>query len=223
LILKTAKTPIYGLEEIRTIDQAVSIFGKTRVKAITLSQIVYQFGKVDLSPYNITEVIFSNVAILRLMLMVKWYSKISISSLSVLSTTAILGNIGQILIAQEINASKKKATFLENIDDDNIQIAEERCMHTTTASVTSDILSYWHLDMDIVDSIRFSDNPEDAPEEIYPLCLANHVVYRLIELDGNIVSKVPIEIEKLFKQSGLSVQPLQKALDAIVNIAKEIS
>lgn len=221
MILKTAKNPIYGLEEISTIDQAVSIFGKTRVKAISLSQMIDAFGRMDLSPYNITESIFSNVAALRLMLMIKWYSKVSISSLAILSTTAILGNIGQLLIAREINVLKKKTVFLQNIQDNTIQIAEEKCMRTTTASVSSDILSYWQLEMDIVDSVRFSDNPEDGPEQIYSLCLANHVVYRLVQLDGKVLKKVPKNIEKLLQKNKLRVEPLQKALDAINNITQE--
>ncbi|MBU1658031.1 HDOD domain-containing protein [bacterium] len=221
MILKAARNPMYGLEEINTVDHAISIFGKMRVKAIALTKMINAFGKTDLSAYNISESVFSNVAALRLTLMIKWYSKVSISSLSILSTTAILGNIGQLLIAGEIATPDKKDNFLKDLNENGVQHAEEKFTHTTTAYVSSDILSYWQLDNDIIDSIRFSDYPQNAPEEVYHLCLANHIVYRLIELNGNVQPKIPKKIEKLLHDNGLSAEPLQKALDAIVKITAQ--
>ncbi|MFA6195502.1 MAG: HDOD domain-containing protein [Sulfurimonas sp.] len=221
MILKAARNPLYCLEEVNTVDRAISIFGKMRVQAIALSQMVDEFGKVDLSAYNIDESIFSNVATLRLTLMIKWYSKVSISSLSVLSTTAILGNIGELLIAQEITNLNKKNDFLKELNQKDVQRAEEKYMHTTTACVSSDILSYWQLDKDIVDSVRFSDYPQNAPEEIYTLCLANHIVYRLVKQNGEIEAVIPKKIETLLINSGLKTEPLQKALDAILEIVSK--
>lgn len=221
MILKAARNPLYCLEEVNTVDRAISIFGKMRVQAIALSQMVDEFGKIDLSTYNSTESIFSNVSALRLTLMIKWYSKVSISSLSVLSTTAILGNIGQLLIAQEVDKLNIKSDFLKELNEKGVQHTEEKFMHTTTACVSSDILSYWQLDKDIVDSVRFSDYPQNAPEEIYTLCLANHIVYRLVKYNGEIEPVIPKKIETLLIKSGLKIEPLQKALDAIIEIASK--
>lgn len=221
MVLKSARNPMYGLEEINTVDHAVSIFGKTRVQAIALSTMADRFSTLDLSAYNIDEQTFSNVAALRLTLMIKWYSKVSISSLAILSTTAILSNIGQLLLAEEISKINKKDEFLKEIDAHGIQFAEEKLLHTTTALVSSDILSQWQLDKDIVDSIRFSDNPQNASKEIQSLCLANHVVCRLIELNGTIHHFIPESIVNLLQENGLSVNPLEKALDAVVQIANK--
>ncbi len=212
---------MYCLEEVNTVDRAVSIFGKIRVQAIALSQMVDGFGKVDLSSYNINETIFSDEATLRLTLMIKWYSKVSISSLSILSTTAILGNIGQLLIAQEIINYNKKNDFLNNLNSKDIQYTEEKLRHTTTACVSSDIISYWQLDKNIVDSVRFSDYPQNAPEEIYDLCLANHIVYRLVKSNGEIEPTIPRNIEVLLIKSGLQTAPQQNALDVIIKIASK--
>jgi HD-like signal output (HDOD) protein len=221
MVLKAARNPMYGLEEINTVDHAVSIFGKMQVQAIALSTMVDEFSEVDLGAYNMDELTFSNVAALRLTLMIKWYAKVSISSLALLSTTAILGNIGQLLLAEEISKEKKKEDFLREINEHGIQYAEEKLLHTTTALVSSDILSHWQLERDIVDSIRFSDNPQHAAKEIQALCLANHVVYRLIALDGNIQTEIPASLAALLQEAGLSTEPLKKALNAVVKIANK--
>lgn len=219
MLLKAAKNPMYGLGEINSIDHAVSIFGKTQVQAIALSTLVDEFGVLDLSAYEMSESTFSNVAALRLTLMVKWYAKVSISSLAILSTTAILGNIGQLLLAEEILKSNKKEEFIKQAQEYGLQYAEEKLFHTTTPLVSSDILSHWQLERDIVDSIRFSDNPQNASPEIQNYCLANHIVYRLVELNGKIHESIPLDILTLLEKNGLNPALLEKALNAVVAIA----
>lgn len=218
IILKASKNPKFGLQEIFTIDNAVTIFGKTRIKAIALSRMVDVLGTINLSPYSINEEIFSNVAILRLTLMIKWYAKVSIASLSILSSTAILGNIGQLLMAKEILSARKENLFMHLIESKNIETAEQKIMHTTTAKVTSDVLSYWQLNKEIVDSVRFSDFPKHAPQEIAHLALANHVVYRLIPLDGDIPASIPEDIYALLKENNLDAKALENAFKAVIEL-----
>ena len=221
MILKATKNPMYGLKEITTIDRAIPIFGKRTVQAIALSTMVDEFGELDISAYNMTDTIFSNVAALRLTLMIKWYSKVSISALSILSTTAILGNIGQLLIAQEVVNLNMKENFLNSLHVNGIQYTEEKFMHTTTAYVSSDILSYWKLDKAVIDSVRFSDDPQNASDDIYELTLANHIVYKLIGLDGKIEPAIPENIQKLLLAKEMNLEPLQKALDYIIELSNK--
>ena len=214
-ILNAAQSPIYSLKAINTIDQAVSIFGKKTVKALTLDVLKNSLGEIDLSSYGIDEYIFSEVSSKRLALMVKWYSKVSVASLSILSSSAILGNIGQILLSKEVNLSNKKDDFCELLKNQGVRIAEETFFHTTTALVSSDILSYWKLNNDIVDSIRYSDEPENAPVEIKELCVANYIVYNLVDTLGNIKSELDDEIYYFLSTENLDPAPLIKALDSI--------
>jgi HD-like signal output (HDOD) protein len=94
-------------------------------------------------------------------------------------------------------------------------------VNTTTPLVSSDIVSYWKLHKDIVDSIRFSDDPKTASEEIADLALVNHVIYRLISIDGKIEESLPQKFQKLLDARGLKSAALQKALDEINKINKE--
>jgi len=214
-ILDASKSPIYGLKNITTIDQAVSIFGKRTVNAIVISDLSKNIPSLDLEAYSINEETFSRVATLRLSLMIKWYSKVSISLLSTLSLSAILGNLGQLLLASEIKKSDKQEEFKQLALNDGFQIAEEKLFHTNTTSITHDILKYYKLSFEITDSIRYSDKPADAPLEIHQLAIANHIVFNTVLLNGSINKEISKEILQLMEEEKLDTEPLIKAIQYI--------
>ncbi|WP_428738097.1 HDOD domain-containing protein [Sulfurimonas sp.] len=220
MVLKEAKNPLYQLKNVNNIDLAVSLFGKRYIQAIALKKAVDSFDTKELSLYEMDYTTFSKVSILRLMLMIKWYSKVSISSLEILSSTAVLGNIGQLLLAKEIQRIDKAKEFSSLANKYSITYAEGKILHTTTTHVSSDICSHWKLHKDIVDSLRFSENPQYAPVEIYDLALANHVVFHLIHLDGTIEPTIPKRLEKLLYSKGLSLKDLQKALENVIEASQ---
>ena len=214
-ILKIANSPIYGSVELKTIDQAVTKFGKRSIKALTMSGVHSALGSVNLSAYNITEDTFSTIAMMRLSLMLKWYSKISIADLSLLSSTALLGNIGQLLISQELVQSNKEDRFQEMCNAFDIKYAEESILHTTTALITSQILRYWKLSPEIVHIIEYSDNPKDAPLELQKLCIANCIVNSLIDSKGVVAREIPEKILHTMAEFNFDPLLLSKALNSI--------
>ena len=214
-ILKVANSPIYGSVELKTIDQAVTKFGKRAIKALTMSGVYKSLGSIDLSPYNIDEDIFSTISMRRLSLMLRWYSKISISDLSILSSTALLGNIGQLLISKELIDINEDDKFQELCTAFDIKYAEESILHTTTSSISSQILRYWRLSSDIVDVIEHTDNPKDAPKELKKLCVANHIVSSLIDNKGKIASTISDELLLLMAEFNFDPASLTKALESI--------
>jgi len=214
-ILHTASSPLYGSSELKTIDQAISRLGKTAIKALSMKDIYKNLGEIDLSPYNINEKVFSDVSMLRLSLMLKWYSKISIADLSILSSTALLGNIGQLLISKELIELDDVDYFKELCNAYNIKHAEEKLIHTHTNIISSQILKYWALSSDIVDVIAYSDNPNEAPKELQKLIIANNIVYTLIPLNGKILTEIPQDILILLQENNLDVLVLNKALKSI--------
>jgi len=214
-ILNLANSPLYGAITLKTIDQAIVRLGKNTIKALALKNLEKVSSKVDLTPYHISEYDFSKVSMKRLSLMLKWYSKISISDLSILSTTALLGNIGQILIAQEVLNSKQELIFQSLVDTFGIQYAEESTVFTTTAIVSSQLLSYWQLSRAVINIVMYSDNPEEAPKEIVKLAVANHIVFKLIPLDGKILEEVPEELLEIMHKYNFEIHILEKALHSI--------
>jgi len=214
-ILKVANSPIYGSVELKTIDQAVTKFGKRAIKALAMSGFYKSLGSINLSAYEITEEDFSNISMNRLSLMLKWYSKVSIADLSTLSSTALLGNIGQLLISKETIEMNQDDKFKELCNVFDINYAEESILHTTTSNISSQILRYWKLSPDIVNIIEHSDNPKDAPKELQTLCVANHIVNSLINIKGTVASEIPENILLLMEEFNLSPTPLSKALESI--------
>ncbi|MEA1916857.1 MAG: HDOD domain-containing protein, partial [Campylobacterota bacterium] len=215
-VLQAANDPIYGLKKVATIDQAVSIFGKKTIKAFAMTQLKESLGKIDLEAYAIDEKIFSKVSALRLSLMLKWYSKVSISALNILTSTAILGNLGQLLLSKEIKEFNKIDEFKRLFESEQLDYAEAKLINTTTAYVTSDILKFWNLNSNIIDSIKYSENLHVAPLEIRNLCVANYIVYKLIDHRGVVAQELSEDILALLAQEGLDSYDLEKAL-AFVN------
>jgi len=214
-ILKIANSPIYGSIKLKTIDQAVSKFGKRAIKALTLSNLSHSLGSIDLTPYSMDEKQFSNVATMRLSLMLKWYAKISIADLSLLSSSAILGNIGQLLIAKELIDSEQTEHFKELSSVFNIKYVEESILNTTTSYVSAQILRHFKIQTEIVDIIEHTDNPLDAPLELQKLCVANHIVSLHIDLKGNISDEISQETLLLMNKFDLKPEVLQKALNSL--------
>ena len=217
VILKSANSPLYGSIELKTIDQAVTRLGKTAIKALVASDIYKNIGKVDLTPYGINEDIFSQVSIDRLTLVTKWYCKVCIGDLAVLSCTAVLGNIGQLLIAKELIEMDLVDNFKNIYASIGIKHAEGKTLHTSTTTITAQILNYWNLSFDIIDTIAYSQNPSEAPQELQHLVIANNIVYDLVRLDGSIVKEIPDDILVLMAKYNLDVQPLQNALTYLLD------
>jgi HD-like signal output (HDOD) protein len=217
-ILKVASSYFYDENELKTIEKAISKLGKTAIKAISLKDASKSLGEIDLTPYQINEKDFARVSMLRLSLMVQWYSKVSNIDLSVLSTTALLGNIGQILIAKEIMRIDKIDEFQELCNVFDINSAEEKLLHTSTAIVSSQILKFWRLPYDIVNVLAFSDIPEEAPKSLKHLIIANNIVYNLVDLRGDVSKEIPKNILTIMSTYGLDIYPLQNALNNINNL-----
>ena len=216
VILNAANNPIYGMKsQSPTIENVIAIFGKKTIKAICFSMISSYLGDMRLKAYGINEETFSKVGSLRLTLMNEWYKSVDQTQLSVLSSTAILGNLGQLLISSEIENLDLVEEFQATSRKLGFKISEEKYLHTNNTFVTSDILSFWHLKHEIIDSIKYSADLNNAPLEIRALAIANYIVYSLVDLDGTVKEEVPDDILYLMSEEGLEPAPLIQALTKI--------
>jgi len=217
VILKTANSPLYGHIVLKTIEQAVTRLGKTTIKALVVSDLYKSLDLLDLTPYGISEEDFSKISMNRLTLITKWYSKVSISDLSILSSTAVLGNIGQLLISKELMDSNLTNEFQELVSSIGLKHAEGKLLHTSTTTISAQILNYWKLSSDIINIISYSQNPNEISEELKYLVVANNIVYELIRLDGVILNEIPDSILVLMDKYNLDVVHLKNALEYVKN------
>ena len=214
-ILHAASSPIYGVAKTSSLNQAVAAFGKKLVKAISLSELSRNLGTLNLEVYGINEETFKRTSALRLALMDKWYSKVDSQALSILSASAILGNLGSILINQElVNAglgNKFKAYAKDKLSE-----AEVTLLKTSTAYITADILEFWGLESELIDSVRYSDSPFNAnSEKVKSLACANAVIYKMVNPYGELVDELPQEVKTLLQKAGLSEEGLATALEEL--------
>jgi len=212
IILNATKSPIYSLKNITNIDQAVSTFGKRTVKALVLGGVSGRFMPSDLSMYGINETTFLEIAHLRMKLMIKWYTRINPKLLNILGVAALLGNIGQLLIARELLNQNKSEAFFEYMTKNNVHDAEYQFLRTSTAAVTSDILYFWNMSPRLIDTISYSDEPEEAIEEIQFLSLACHIVFSLIPLTEATILPLDDKIKKILLENNLDASDLLIAM-----------
>ncbi len=211
-ILHAASLPIYGITKTSSLNQAVAAFGKRLIKAITLSDLAYKIGRLQLEAYGINEETFKQTSALRLALMNRWYSQIDDQALSVLSSSAILGNLGSILIDQELHAEHMVSDF-KHYNHDEISKAEVALLKTSTAFVTADILEFWGLEADLVDSIRYSDSPFNASsDKINKLACANAIIYKMITPYSELRDEIPKNVKTLLGKAKLDVKTLEEAV-----------
>lgn len=214
-ILHAASSPLYGIESTSSVEKAVTSFGKRMIKALTLSDLAYSLGNLNLQAYGVNEEQFKKAAALRLALMNRWYSRVNPHDLSILGTSAILGSLGSILIDQTLCAEGLTAAF-KTYADDELSTAEVTLLKTSTAFVSADILEFWALETELVDAIRYSDAPLNAPSRrIRSLACANALVYTMVTPQACLRTSIPKRLESLMKKMGLKPQLLEEALASL--------
>lgn len=212
-ILHAAASPIYGLETTSSVEKAVTAFGKRLIKVLVMSDLAYSLGSLSLEAYETNEKQFKQASALRLALMNSWYSRVCFEDLSILSTSAILGNLGQILINKELVSADLQRTFKETSAAEGFCAAEVKLLRTSMAFVSADILEFWTLDSELIDAIRYSDSPFNAPNErISALACANAVVYQMVTPKGELLERVPESVVYVMNRAGLELGPLEEAL-----------
>jgi HD-like signal output (HDOD) protein len=177
-LLKAANSPFYGFSrEIKTVSQAVSLFGMSTVKGLALSGAVKKLLSIDLDAYGITPESFADISALQNALMYTWYTKVDRSKMDILSVASFLQETGKIIIAQELAKEGKGADFKAAIaSGKSTSEAEMEFIGETTATVTAAIFEHWRFEEGLIEAIKYSDDPTAASEETMPYSAALCVV-----------------------------------------------
>ena len=184
-LLKVANSPLYSFQrEIKSVLQAISLFGMSTTRSLITSISVKKLLKVDMEPYGITPEEFVNISAMQSALVMKWYKKVDASKVDKLFLAALLQETGKILIADEVVKNDEVYQFKSEIQTAyNIASVEKMYVDTTTAIVTSKIFQHWGFDEKIVNMIKFSDNYENA-EDLKEYALALKVVKAAVPINA---------------------------------------
>jgi HD-like signal output (HDOD) protein len=214
-ILKAANSPLYGFSrEINAISQAVSLFGMGTVRGFALASIVKKSFTLDLSPYGISNDMFSALSKKQHGLMTAWCIRKENKLLGILSPAAFLVEIGKVLIAQQIMSDGKEKEFqtaLKELGD--VEAAERQVVGVDTPEVSGTIFSQWKFEEGLVDVIKNCQNPEKALEEDQRAASILHVVRIAVPINGVITDDSIQAAKELISKYSLDLESFETALE----------
>jgi len=186
-ILRSANSPLYGFsQEITTIARAISLFGMATIRGFALSSAIKKTFSINLEPYDITAQDFLNISIMQNALMYHWYSKIKPKSLEILSPASFMLEVGKIVLAHELTENGQTNEFktkLKQISSTyDLALLESEILDITNEEVTAKIFEQWNLEIELGNSILYSNLPEEAPDHVKEYARALKVVKTAVNI-----------------------------------------
>jgi len=185
-LLKVANSPLYGFRrEIKSVVQAVSLFGMSTTRSLVMDMSIKKLLHVDMAPYGITPEEFASISSLQSALMLQWFGKVDASKVDLLFLAALLQETGKILIADEIAKNNETFQFRSEIEScSNIADVERMFVRITSSEVTARIFKHWKFDKTMVEAIEYTDTLGAASDAIRPYAFALKVVKTAIPLNS---------------------------------------
>jgi HD-like signal output (HDOD) protein len=214
-ILKAANSPLYGFSrEINAISQAVGLFGMGTVRGFALASIVKKSFALDLTPYGISNEMFSTLSKKQHGLMTAWCIRKENKLLGVLSPAAFLVEIGKVLIAQQIMAEGKEVEFRDALVElGDVEAAERSIVGVDTPEVSATIFKQWKFEEGLVDVIRNCQNPDKAEDADQRPAKILHVVRVAVPINGVVTDESIEAAKELINKYGLDMESFDKAIE----------
>ncbi len=183
-ILKAANSPLYGFSrEIKSVSQAVSIFGMDTVKGFAFSSFLQKKMDLNLTPYGVKAEDFAGITEKQNAFAVKWFQK-KRSMLDTLALTSFLMEMGKIVLANILIEEGKGEEFKALADKTTslleLEALEKQVFGISNEEVTAIIFKEWNFEDTMCDAIKYLNHPEKASEEAKPYAQALQVIKTLI-------------------------------------------
>ncbi len=183
-ILKAANSPLYGFSrEIKSVSQAVSIFGMDTVKGFAFSSFLQKKLDLNLTPYDIKAEKFTMITEKQNAFAVKWFQK-KRTMLDTLALTSFLMEMGKIVLANIVIEHGKAEEFRSHVAQTTslleLEALEKQVFGISNEEVTSIIFKEWNFDEVMCDSIKYLNHPDNASDEARPYSQALQVIKTLI-------------------------------------------
>ena len=216
-ILKAANSPLYGFSrEINAINQAVGLFGMGTVRGFALASIVKKSFSLDLSPYGITNEMFSELSKKQHALVTSWCLRKENRYLGILSPAAFLVEIGKVIIAQQLMADNKVEEFQNAIKEfQDVEKAEREIVGVDTPEISAMIFKQWKFDAGLIDVIGNCQNPDLASDEDKRPAKILHVVRVAVPINGKITDESIKAAKELIEKYELNMESFNTAIENI--------
>lgn len=164
-ILKAANSPIYGLsKQIVSLEKAIFMFGIGTIRGFVLAVYVRNNFEFNLGPYGIDAEDFSKISAKHNAFAQKWYYKSMPRLFDVISPATFLSNLGEVLISQCLIHNQKNEEFRQALSQNTrIYELETEFCGISAVKLTAEVFEKWRLDERLVQTLRFMDEPLNAP------------------------------------------------------------
>lgn len=166
-LLRIANSAMFGFRsKIETPLRAISLLGINFTISIAISTSSQKILVNSLSPYGLTNDTFMNSSNMASVLASLWLEKIDEKLKDEIILPALLLDIGKFILSDLIVSEHLDKEFKIKIDEGiAIEDLEKEYFGFTSSFVTAKIFKHWRLNPNLVTSIEFVDNLENAPEE----------------------------------------------------------
>ena len=183
-ILKAANSPLYGFSrEIKSVSQAVSIFGMDTVKGFAFSSFLQKKLDLNLTPYGVKAEEFTFITEKQNAFAVKWFQK-QRSMLDTLALTSFLMEMGKIVLANIVIEHGKADEFMAHVQQTTslleLEALEKQVFGISNEEVTAIIFKEWNFDETMCDAIKYLHHPEEASAEAQPYAKALKTIKTLV-------------------------------------------
>jgi len=219
-ILKSANSPLYGFsKEIKSIGNAISLFGMATIRGFALSSAIKDNIKIDLTPYNIDNNSFLKISTIQNAIMLRWYSKVNRSMLDILQPASFLMEVGKIIIAHELIEQNLVDEFQNTLKEEQnlekLSQTEKEMVGFDSEEITAKIFEKWNLESELIESIQFSNIPEQADQHIQEYAQALHVVKNSANIFGILKEDQKQNSITLIEKYGLDPSLYEQALEQL--------
>ncbi|MCT7520736.1 HDOD domain-containing protein [Aliarcobacter cryaerophilus] len=166
-LLRIANSAMFGFRsKIETPLRAISLLGINFTISIAISASSQKILVNSLSPYGLTNDTFMNSSNMASVLASLWLEKIDEKLKDEIILPALLLDIGKFILSDLIVSEHLDKEFKIKIDEGiAIEDLEKEYFGFTSSFVTAKIFKHWRLNPNLVTSIEFVDDLENAPEE----------------------------------------------------------
>jgi len=212
-LLKAANSPLYGFtRQIKSVDQAVALFGMATVKGFAISFAIKNVLRFDLSAYGVDENHFHEVSSKRNALALSWYRR-DRKHLDILATNSFLIDVGAVIISLVLNKFEKAGEFKSKLKIDNRNELEKEFIGMTTSEVNAKIFNHWGFSDDLIYSMENMDNPQGNYEIESSSLLTLKTLINFINGYNEENEKKALEIAELYN---LNIDAFNLAIDMIL-------
>lgn len=154
-LLKLANSPLYGLsKQVKTLTQAVSLFGIETIGGIVFNYGVKQAVNSEPKAYDISNERLSEIGIMQNRLATTWAKKVDPSLVKELSVVTILSDLGKLAISKYL--SDKDYTPLKTAQTfAQIRKAEKELTGATTEQISALMFEKWNFNESTVEILKF--------------------------------------------------------------------